>query len=323
MNRFRWLVVGGMLALVPALHSGFALAQIAAPELIPGTADVVVGNPGFSADPSFAPLNPSVMSWYKGSVFGLGETKVDRNEKVPVNQQEQYSGSYGGFRWTGEKLAIGLETLNLSSDKSNVDFSFKTTGGAVAGKLAEWFSLGAGINSSDAKSGGTTDTTNRLIFGGTAKIGDVFFASVGTGRDKLEHKSPGNSFNDDRSVTQYGLGLYTGAGGGGGGGTKWHLEYSVEELDDFTDNSGATFGGFTRTAGIVELNWSDILLSYKSYSSSAKTGNGKLDGSALEAGWAPQKGFVISGRLQNNTEKAGSAKIADSNSMSLNVGYQF
>ena len=323
MNRFRWLLIGGALTLLPILQAGVAQAQIAAPELIPGTADIVIGSPGANADPSFAPLNPATMSWAKGSVFALGETKVERDQKVPVNQKETYSGSYGGFRWTGDKLAIGLETLNLSSDKTNVDLSLKTTGGAVSGKLAEWFSLGAGLNNSEAKSGSTTDTTRRLIFGGSAKIGDVFFAGVGTGRDSLDHKSPGGDFSDDRSVTQYGLGLYTGAGGGGGGGTRWHLEYNVEELDDYTDPSGASFGGFTRTSGVVEVNWKNILLSYKSYSSSAKTGNGKLDGTAIEAGWAPDKGFVVSGRLQTNSEKAGSVKIADSNSMSVNVGFQF
>ncbi len=323
MNRFRWLVAGGLLALWPALHAGVAQGQIAAPDLIPGTADIVVGNPGFAADPSFAPTNPSVMPWYKGSIFGLGETHVDRDQKSPTPQKEAYSGSYGGFRFTGETLAIGLETINLSSDKSNVDFSLKSTGGSVAGKLAEWFSLGAALNNSEAKSGATKDSTNRLLFGGTAKIGEVFFASVGTGRDKLDHKSPGNNFNDDRAVTEYGLGLYTGAGGGGGGGTKWHLEYAVEELDDYTDNFGTNFGGFTRISGVIELNWSDIVLSYRNYSNSAKTGNGKLDGYALEAGWAPKKGFVITGRLQNNTEKAGSTKISNSNSMSVNVGYQF
>jgi hypothetical protein len=322
MNRYRWLVIGGALALLPALQAGVAQAQIAAPELIPGTADIVIGNPGFAADPSFAPLNPAVMSWNKGSVFGLGQTKVERDQKSPA-QKESYSGSYGGFRWTGDKLAIGLETLNLSSDKNNVDLSFKTTGGAVSGKPADWVSLGAGIDNSEAKSGSTTDTTNRLVFGGTAKIGDVFFAGLGMGRDKLDHKSSGGNFSDDRSVTEYGLGLYTGAGGGGGGGTKWHLEYNVEELDDYTGGNGAKFGGFTRTAGVIELNWNSILLSYKSYSNSAKTGDGKLDGYAIEAGWAPNKGFVVTGRLQTNSEKAGSTVISDSNSMSVNVGYQF
>lgn len=316
MKRILGLVVGAVL-----LWTGAAHAQVASPVLPPGTAEIIVGGPGSEADPSFSPLNPAVMSWNGGSVFGLGQTSVDRDVKTP-KQSEEYSGTYGGFRWTGDRLAVGLETLSLSSDTSKVDFSFKTTAGGVSGKLAEWFSLGGGLVSSETEMGGITETVKGWTVGGSAKFGNIFFAGAATGRENLDHEETGNNYSDERSVSQYGLALYTG-GKGGGNGTLWHLEYNVVDKDDFTNNAGNKFGGFTRTTGAIELIWKSILLSYTSYTTEAKTGKATLDGTAIEAGWVSDKSFFITARIQNNTEKDDGTKIADSNSMSVNIGLQF
>jgi hypothetical protein len=325
LNPMRWIVPAVAVLLAPVLYTGEAQAQIASPALTPGTANIIVGNPGFAADPSFLPVNPAVMSWNGGSVFGLGQTNVDRDVEGPPKQSQEYSGSYGGFRWTGEKFAVGLETLSLSSDTSKVDFSYKTTGGGVSGKLVDWFSLGGGLNNSKSDFGASEDTVNGWSVGGSAKLGDIFYAGAGMGRENLDHKQSGNNYSDDRSVTQYGLAVYTGGGkgGGGNGGAVWHLEYNVLEKDDFTDNAGVKSGGFTRTTLVGEVNWKNILISYSSYTTTAKTGDGTLDGTAIEAGWAMDKSFFISARIQTNEEKDGSTKVADSNGMSINVGLQF
>jgi hypothetical protein len=313
------LVTGAALLLCASAAS----AQVASPVLPPGTANIIVGNPGFEADPSFLPLNPAVMSWNGGSVFGLGQTtRVERDVKTP-SQSEEYSSAYGGFRWTGDTLAVGLETLSLSSDTSNVDFSFKTTAGGVSGKLADWFSLGGALVSSEIDKGSITETVKGWTVGGSAKFGDIFFAGVGTGRENLDHEETGDNYSDERSISQYGLALYTGGGKGGGNGVVWHLEYSVMDKDDFTDKAGTNFGGFTRTTGAIEMIWKSILLSYTSYTTEAKTGKATLDGTAIEAGWVSDKSFFITARIQKNTEKNDGDKVADSNSMSVNIGLQF
>lgn len=316
MTRWGWAMAATALALAAGLAPGAARGQIAAPELAPGSADVVVASPGFSVDPTFSLLNPAAMSFAKSSIFGLGQTRVDRHVQNP-KQTEAYSGTFGGFRFTGDKLAIGLETIDFGSDKSNVNFTQKETNGAISGKVADAVAIGAGLDNIKASSGSTSDTVQHIMLGGAFRVGEVFFAGLGLGRDVLNHKSPGANYNDDRSITEYGLGIYTQRG------VRWHMEYNVQEKDDYTDNTGARVGGYTRTAGVIELNWNSILLGVSGYQATAKTGNGSMSGTWYQAGWAPEKSFTASLRIQDNTEKTGSTKVSDSTTTTINLGYQF
>ncbi|HEX7927381.1 MAG TPA: hypothetical protein VF678_07305 [bacterium] len=323
MRRTRLLVLCSIALLA---FSGMVQAQVAAPALTPGTIDLPGGNPGFTVDPSFVPNNPAVMNWNGSSVLGIGQARLDRDQKAAGTKTDEYAINYAGLRWTGDKFAVGLETGHLAFDSGNTlsKVTVDNVNVGLSGKVAEWLSIGVAANNAKTDGSASKDTFGGFTVGATARLGDIFFVGLGIGSDSDEHKETGNNYNDSRATSQWGIGLYTGGGKGGSGnnGAVWHLEYSVEDKGDITDANGNKSSGYTRSSGTVEVIWKHILLSYVGFGVDAKTGNTSQSGSAVEAGWVGDKGLYVTVRVQNSTQ-SGNSNQADSNTQAINIGLQW
>jgi hypothetical protein len=316
MRRALILYCGWMAVWVPV-----ALGQVAAPSLIPATADIQAASPGSGIDPYFTPVNPAVMSWNKTSVIGAGVIALE-DTPAAGPPTDKYSGYFGGLRWGGAgKLALGLEAVSIQSDTAGIDFKHSRLGAALSAALGSNVAVGVGADAMESSKGAApntgTEKLQQLTAGVSLKFGSLFHAGFGVGRDNNKQSSPGASISGERSVALYGLALFNAEG------TPWHLEYSVVDKGDYTSSGVNLQGGYNNATLRAEVIVSKILLAYASYSNKSKTGGAQLDGTAIDAGWAPDKGLSLTARLENTEQSNSGVKGNKQQATLINVAYQF
>ena len=274
-----------------------ALAQVAAPRLLPG----------------FVTENPAVIQLGGPSRIGVArfdtEGEITNASTTPATVTDaESSGTLAGLRLVGDSISFAAQAFNLEGTEGStlkLDLSFTSV--ALAIPIGDSLTLGAGQEKADFKFESTFPATLEFesstnLVGVTLRLGGVFFLGAAFGNETLNVKQtvpavPVQNFDADfeREHKRYGAAIYDNEG------VKWHLEYAVmSKGSDQDDATGISIGKSEEKTGIIEVNAGGFLLSFRS-----KTLE-EFDESVLPTvvsvteetkeinlGWVPESGWAL------------------------------
>lgn len=306
-------------------------AQVAVPELVPAAPRLYgVTTPVFARS-SVTPPNPAAMQWGAPSRIGGGWLEGDSEDTRPaLGTSDKLRGQFGGVRWVGETVSLGLEVLNVDTDYPNS--SIEEGGGAAAFAFAPLDNLAIGVSAEASEREETGAIPDRRLdlsgraLGASWRIGETLFLGGAVGRDYLDvqdlETAGSPTLKTDRGYTMLGIGLR------GGGGMVWHLEYDVIDRRNFRDRFGnSIFRGYTLQQGAVEVGFWGLLFGYASYRADVERppalGDMDISGFTLDGGILPLPGISIMGRLERTDVEVAGVKTTDEDVVSAMLTWQF
>jgi hypothetical protein len=304
MNRLVWLGIVPMLLLAAAS----AQAQVAAPDLVPAAprylqpGDLGVTSATFTVD------NPAALQWGKPSRAAFGIVKLTRSPTG--GPDDKHSGYIVGYRGVSDGWAFGLEHLSVDQDNSSARET--ASSGHLAFQVLEGLALGAGLDQGkDDSGGGAYDKTDARTIGVSVNLKKVFFFGYAVGRDTFENDA---GTTGGRDTSMYGVAIRP------EGSWHWHLAYDKLDKGNFTNGVGR---GFDLTTITIQVVASNVLVGAQQVTKDPKGGGSQFKATVIDAGWAPDHGLSVTGRLSDGKNTSAGATTETDKLMALVVGYAF
>ncbi len=305
--RYPWLALAALMTFTSLAH-----AQIAAPRLNPLVLE------------SFNPFNPAVLPWGGPSRIGAGVVDVEAKETISGVTSTTFSGDglMAKAHLVGETFAFGAEIVKLDiEDASGVKADAELVLAGLAAQFGDTFSLGVGKQGDSFKIQGFEENFDLTVFGGTLRLGEVFYIGVATGTENVEFSFGGVSVDEDRTVTRAGVAYHTRNTSGG-----LHLEAYKETVDPITTPFSEDEEDTTGIA--LEVVFSGILIVIEAINTefidSLGDVVGEEDETIVSLGWVPESGLnvVVSAMESEDTETAtGDTEVVDL--LTVAVGWSF
>ncbi len=331
--------------LLTALLTGAApwvQAQVAVPELVPAAVRVLNSRFPINATnslvnpmSSIVPENPAALQWGAPSRIGGGVLQGDKRDIVD-GDSTHYRGSFAGFRWVKQRVALAADTLDYSVDMekpvgSPAHLERKEQAVALSFSLPEWLAWGVGSRSLTAREGGPSATrvdSSGWNFGLSLRLGQILFVGAGLGHETASANlppppppAPAIPFVGDieRDVRMVGIGLR------GTGSLVWHLEADSIHRDPFQDGGGVPrLPGHDLTLYVGEVQFGNWLLGYSNYSAKDLQPIGfQVSGYTVDFGLAPFSGLTLTGRSELTHQVAGSLQTSSERINSVALMWQF
>ncbi|HEX9841198.1 MAG TPA: hypothetical protein VGC20_00555 [bacterium] len=279
------------------------------------------------AAPAFNPFtiresgNPAVQQWRPDSFVGAG--LADGTLDQPT-QTADISGKFAQLTLVGERLSFGLSWL--SNDLTVPEGSAQQTFAAasVAGRLADWLSLGVGLEKGEFDTAAQEDEASLPIAGASVRLGESFYLGAALGKEKrtVTQFGPPASVDASRSVTRLGLGALWRSDV-----SALHLEaYREERKDyDFPLPVGSR-DGFRANWLVAEANMRGVLLGVASAKETDVSGSNPRDKrvTRLVVGWAPRAGFTVAYLgIREKTEDSLGAFVEEVKVNAVGLGWSF
>lgn len=323
-----------------------ALAQVAAPTLLPGTvrmqdpqrwSRLFVAEFDITDGPvlTFLPVNPAAMQWSRSSEIGLGKVQADNSDTVGgVPSEVGYEGTFGGLRWVGEYVSLGAELLSWSGSSAiAADHKQKRSNLSAAFQLFDVMALGAGQTTlteqfvfDPSGSNNPIETDWKLpSYGISLRLGSVFYVGYSAGEETSDFRNPnnpGNNFILKRNTQAYGIAYMSESK------EPWHLEVHHTSKDAKFD--GVNFLDLEEhTVGVIEGQFGSAILGLISDDGTVKREQPapfeeSVRSLQLTAAWVTQGGWTLTVHLEKT-------KIADTpntferqvDTKALSAGYRF
>jgi len=265
----------GTVVVFLTLFNTAALAQIAAPSILPGhvwgmdpaqyfnLANTEVDSAALTRL-TFLPENPAAMQWSPHSSMGFGLLSSDGTFKggAGLKIEAKHKGQFFGGAFVGEYASIGVEYLNFSGDSPLMkNQNGRVSNMAAAFQLFDMFAIG--VNDSvfyqdfDFTPAGVRITSRRdaTSLGTSIKLGEIFFVGLQSSKEDLTlvNKSNGATVELSRGTQGAGIGLM------GSGSTQWHVEiYQISKKEE--TNGSESLNGEIESGLMAEVQLGDFLL---------------------------------------------------------------
>ena len=274
--------------------AGPAWSQVAAPSLVPGN---------FTGD------SPAVIKWAAPSEVGLlaGNLELSSNIGAPVFQLSGYS---GGLRLVGNRLALAVDSTQLTSNElavapgtaARMERGESNVQAAV--QLGNRISIGFGQASKGEKRTVTSilpgvpssfqDTQSSIPSVGLGlRLGEWVFIGVSSGKETRTVTDPAAATTNEREVNTAGFGIRT------GGTVLFHAElFSISKPDFFT--AGVPADGESLVGATLEVVLGKILVGYNARTTTFTnnaTFQDKKEATIISLGWLPHTGLAIAARM--------------------------
>jgi hypothetical protein len=282
----------GVMWLAAILWAAAAQAQVAVPSIVPGI---------------YATENPAAIKWGAPTSVGMGYLESS-SQRSQTGSTYGFSGASAGLRWVSERYAVAGEQTTLDSYQVP-GFKEKTSSasGQVAVQLGSSFAIGGGMDSRNLDGldisalGGiynrayvpaghlARDTSQEGGGGISWRMGDTFFVGASGGRERftvLDQTSGAFVLDGSRDVVKAGIGYRR------GGRVLTHVEVYSIQRQDFAPPGGTPFGGSTLTAGVLEFNFSGLLVAYTTKGATA-TDQSTTTTSSYDIGLAGTRGLTF------------------------------
>jgi len=321
MRRIAFLAVVGAMA-----AAGWAQAQVAVPELVPGGFRIVDSRFPIAPIGSMVPANPGALQWGAPSRISLGALRGHKLDQVDGNSLS-YDGSYAGLRWIRPRVALAAESLDFAVDFPGVAPAphVEKRQGSLALSFSWPDSLAWGISSTShayqtVSPGPVLETLDGESWtaGLSWRLGESFFLGAGFGKDEgqLTGAFVGTVTRDHNMV---GIGLR------GGGALVWHLEADLFHRDDYKDNAGAVQKpGYDLTLVTAEGIWGNWLLTYSVHDATANAVPDAFKGYVIDFGYAPLTGLTVTWRSEHSKHTGlGGAEVSAESADSIAISWGF
>jgi hypothetical protein len=314
----------GLLALLVACGATWAQAQVAVPEIGPGTVHLYDSREPITPSNTIVPENPAALQWGSPSRIAFGAVRGDKSDSVD-GKSSSYNGHFGGLRWVEPRTALALGTLDYHVDFPAAQLKTKVDTGAVSSSAPDW--LAWGLGASHVRMSRQSPTLSQALdahdwtFGLSLRMGEHAFLGGGYGKDTANLTSAAYTGPADRSHYMAGVGLR------GGGTLVWHLEADRIHRGAFTDPSGiAQVPGYDMTLGTVEAILGRWLFSYGSYSTTSisfPAPGSQVKGYNAAFGYAPLGGITLTWHVERSNHTIGALKASNETSQTLELSWQF
>jgi len=298
------LLTLGLLFAAGVLH-----AQVAVPSMVPARPEVL--DPGMlPLDASFTPENPAAMQWGTPSqvAYGVMEAEV-RHKDFPNDDPDDFRGTYGGFRWVGQRFSLAAEDITLKDREPYFDIKQNTNSVALAFRYDDGLAFGLETGRSEDRhffpgapipppdpSAGKTEV-DRTTIGVSFRFWERLFLGIAQTRESwmiaITEPPPAFRIEQSRVVEKYGLGLRAGTT------YRIHAEYDVISKEPF-EGPGEKHQEEEREVAVLELKVWNFLVAGRATTIRhlrERTPNteikAKYDVMAMDYGWAPDDGLAI------------------------------
>lgn len=314
MNRSAYARYAGAPLCALALFALPAVGQVAAPSLVTLRPEIV--NPR-ALEPdasSFTGLNPATMQWGFPSRFGYGQLESRRqSDDPPKSVDEEYAGSYGGFRWVTSYGTLGGDALDVHDREANLSLNRSASNGALSIPYDAGLAFGAAVGSSrftfrvppPVPPPGPQDfekRADRTTVGVSFRWWEMVFLGIAVTREQREHKDLLNPtapvIKSNRNIERYGLGFRK------GGTLQMHLEYFVENKDTVsTSQPTPDDKDEQRQTWVAEFSLWGLLAAYRASTVERPDEDRSYDVVSYDAGWSPTSGLSILVHLTEARER--------------------
>lgn len=286
---------------------GTAQAQVAATGLVPAAPNFMGGSVAGLNGANITPDNPAAVAWSNPSRVAAGA--IRGNNYVPPKYD--FSGEFYGARVVGHTLGLAVEQSKVSDDSgSNLGTLDQSNDVQLSFDVND--TLAVGVGSGKIKSDTAAADMKRTEAGAAFRLNEVWYFGLAAYRDKDTYS--GNTYS--RNGTLAGVAVRT------QGQWHWYLAYDYIDLDNFKI-SGISTGGFSTSRYTIQLAAGNIVLGASNANINDKSTGSTHDwtSTTYDLGYAPMKGFTVSGRQQTTKATNGSTQKITTNSLA--VGWQF
>jgi hypothetical protein len=261
-----------------------ALAQIAAPLLIPAT---------------FSGENPAVIKWGAPSRVGFGGVG-QRTTTDPATERIDFGGGFAGLRLVGETLAFGVEAVSLNDRESSIKDTREFVSAALAAQNGNVLAWGIGYQAFKQEQDGGTGLQNfameskEQVFGVSLRLADVWYIGGAVGRESVSQQfhdpflAIDSRFYGERDTARAGLGFRR------PGTVLVHAEvFGISRSDFDTRPGGNKIGGEDTSGGTLEFIFGNILLGGETRRTKQNDSGDIFTRTSGDIGWAPRQGFTL------------------------------
>jgi len=274
-----------------------ALAQVAAPRLLPG---IITDN-------------PAAMQWGGSSRFAVGrfetESEITDTSTTPATVTDaETGGTIAGLRLVGESISFAAQVANFEGTEGNtLDIEITVTTVALAIPIGDVLALGVAQEKAEIKLESSVpatldfNSTTNLV-GVSLRLGGSFFLGAAYGTETLNATQtvpalPVFNFEAEfeREHKRFGAAIYDTEG------VKWHLEYAVMTKDSDQDEATGIFiGKSEEKSGVIEFNAGGFLFGFLS-KTLEETDDSVLpavvsvteETKEISIGWVPEAGWSL------------------------------
>lgn len=318
-----------LLVLLISAGAPWARAQVAVPEIGPGSVRVYATQQPVLPSNSIVPENPAALSWGGPSRFAAGALHGNAKASATIGSV-YYKGLFGGLRAVGSFASFAAAYTHYSVKYPPVGFQPRQEkwleSAALSLRVRDWLAWGASATSFRGES------DPGYPFAAPINKEDTHGWSTGLSARSGEHLYLGGAYGEDRATLN---GVFTGVahrrhgmigvGLRGGGTLIWHLEADRFRYEHFTD--GAHFvrlPGYEMNQYTAEgiLGW--LMVTYTGYELWDDTNSAlRTRGYSTDVGIAPLSGFNLGWRFEHSNTTDSGTKIATQQMTALTVAWLF
>jgi hypothetical protein len=313
-----------VLACALALAAGPALAQVAAPTILPAAPGVQ--DPAVLRGPSLVPLNPAALSWATPAKIGLGTLRTTRDLSAssvagtPVPAQSfDYVGSYGGFQ-VGQRYALAVDAIQVQDQSKSEKLIASDSAAALSVQFANAVAVGAGYRSQHEETAAEKSDSHSASAGLSLRLGEYFFLGGAYGTDSIVRTATaaaGVPLRGQRGDMVWGVGFRK------GGALRMHLEYDAAHLDNYEYKGLKTLGGSVNS-GVAEFGFWYLLLGYTGTSVDLSADRITSKGNEVTLGFAGDHGLAVLFHYNRaQTQVAATGLDVDAVTRAVSLAWQF
>lgn len=319
----------GLLALLLAWGAPWAWAQVAVPEIGPGSVRTYDSRLTVLPSNSIVPENPAALRWGGPSRVVAGGLRGAASTAT-AGGSTSYNGTFAGLRAVGQMGAFAASTTHTTVKfpvaatlprrekwMDSLALAFSYPGQLAWGVSATHYHADstpgyppiASINQEDS---------HGWTAGFSWRMGEHLFLGGGYGEDKADLKGAYTG-RTDRRHGMVGVGLR------GGGTLVWHLEADRFRYDDNTDPAGLVrLPGYEVTQYTAEGILGSWTLTYSGYKLQDTTGPApQVQGYSADFGFTPLYGLNLAWRFEHSDSTDNGTKVASQEVNALTVAWLF